>query len=101
MPARNGLLCGSSPAPRAKPPDPVRCERNALPGACLLLTQGLEQSEALQLDEFRLFRVPVIIIEKRTLLRFPYVVRIADEICSAGIGFGDQAVTTRIQELDM
>jgi endonuclease G len=53
-------------------------ERGELKARGFLLTQGLEQLEALELDEFRVFQVPLTEIEQRALLSFPQVLRDAD-----------------------
>ncbi|WNV82700.1 DNA/RNA non-specific endonuclease [Umezawaea sp. Da 62-37] len=55
-----------------------------------LLTQNLDQLEALDLDEFRVFQVAVAELEERTGLRFPAVLHEADtavpEVLGAGAG---------------
>lgn len=43
-----------------------------------LLRQHLDQIEVLDLDEFRLFQVPLAEIEQRARLRFPQALRDAD-----------------------
>ncbi|MGS2810422.1 DNA/RNA non-specific endonuclease [Nocardia sp. MW-W600-9] len=48
-----------------------------------LLTQRLDQLEALELDEFRVFQVAVAALEQRTRLRFPDAVRAADTLAVA------------------
>ncbi|MFD5179837.1 DNA/RNA non-specific endonuclease [Nocardia sp. NPDC058379] len=45
-----------------------------------LLSQRLDQLEALELDEFRVFQVSVTELEQRTRLRFPDAVRAADTV---------------------
>lgn len=45
-----------------------------------LLTQNLDQLEALDLDEFRVFQVSVTELEQRTGLHFPAALRAADTI---------------------
>ena len=49
-----------------------------LKARAFLLTQNLDQLEALELDEFRVFQTSLHEIEERTGLRFPDVVREAD-----------------------
>jgi endonuclease G len=58
-----------------------------------LLTQGLEQLEALELDEFRVFQVPVTEIEQRALLHFPQPLRDAD------LQFAAEATSTQLDSL--
>ena len=53
-------------------------ERGELKARGFLLTQGLEQLEALELDELRVFQVHLTEIEQRALLSFPQVLRDAD-----------------------
>ncbi|UKA52309.1 DNA/RNA non-specific endonuclease [Arthrobacter sp. FW305-BF8] len=53
-------------------------EDGQLKGRGFLLTQNLNQLEALELDEFRVFQVGVSEVEERTGLRFPEGLRNAD-----------------------
>ncbi|MEV6063156.1 DNA/RNA non-specific endonuclease [Nocardia asteroides] len=53
-------------------------ERNRLRAKAFLLTQHVEQLEALELDEFRVFQVPLSDIEARARLRFPAPLRAAE-----------------------
>ncbi|WP_280475070.1 DNA/RNA non-specific endonuclease [Nocardia asiatica] len=53
-------------------------EHGELKARGFLLTQSLEQLEALELDEFRVFQVPLAEIEQRASCRFPQVLRNAD-----------------------
>jgi endonuclease G len=51
-----------------------------LKARAFLLTQNLNQPEALELDEFRVYQVSLTEIEERTSLRFPEVMREADTV---------------------
>lgn len=53
-------------------------ERNRLRAKAFLLTQHVGQLEALELDEFRVFQVPLSDIEARARLRFSAPLRVAD-----------------------
>ncbi|MBP2375145.1 hypothetical protein [Paeniglutamicibacter psychrophenolicus] len=53
-------------------------EQGNLKSRAFLLTQNLNQLEALELDEFRVVHVPVAEVEERTLLRFADALRTAD-----------------------
>ncbi|CCH87939.1 DNA/RNA non-specific endonuclease [Modestobacter italicus] len=55
-------------------------EGGTLRARAFLLTQGLDQLEALELDEFRVFQTAVRELEERTGLRFPDVLRDADTL---------------------
>ena len=55
-------------------------EAAVLRARAFLLTQALDQLEALELDEFRVFQVTLLEIEARTGLRFPDVLRAADTL---------------------
>jgi endonuclease G len=55
-------------------------EADALKARAFLLTQALDHLEALELDEFRVFQVPVAEVEARTGLFFPDVLRMADTL---------------------
>ncbi|WP_067650062.1 DNA/RNA non-specific endonuclease [Nocardia harenae] len=56
----------------------VFTERGALRARAFLLGQNLAPLEALELDEFRVFQVPLTAIEQRTGVRFPAVLHEAD-----------------------
>src|SRR5690606_24264099 len=56
----------------------VYLDKGELQSRAFLLTQNLDQLEALDLDEFRTYQVTVPEIEKRTGLRFPEAVHNAD-----------------------
>jgi endonuclease G len=51
-----------------------------LKARAFLLTQNLNQLEALDLDEFRVFQMSLTEIEERTGLRFPDVLRASDDL---------------------
>jgi endonuclease G len=51
-----------------------------LKARAFLLTQNLDQLEALELDEFRVFQTSLTDLEARTDLRFPDVLRQADTL---------------------
>lgn len=51
-----------------------------LKARAFLLTQNLNQLEALELDEFRVFQTSLTDIEERTGLRFPDIMRDADTV---------------------
>jgi endonuclease G len=53
-------------------------EQGALRARGFLLTQNIDQLEALELDEFRVFQLPLTRLEDRTGLRFADAVRAAD-----------------------
>ena len=53
-------------------------EHGQLKSRAFLLTQNLNQLEALELDEFRVFQVAVTEIEERAHLRFAEELRTAD-----------------------
>ncbi|MBH0780885.1 DNA/RNA non-specific endonuclease [Nocardia bovistercoris] len=53
-------------------------EQSELKARGFVLSQNLEQLEMLDLDEFRVFQVPLADIEQRTLVRFPQALRAAD-----------------------
>ena len=53
-------------------------EQGALRARGFLLTQNLDQLEALELDEFRVFQLPLNRLENRIGLRFDGAVRAAD-----------------------
>jgi len=55
-------------------------DSGALKARAFLLTQNLNQLEALELDEFRVFQTSLTEIEQRTGLRFPDVIREADTL---------------------
>jgi endonuclease G len=55
-------------------------ENGHLKARAFLLTQNLNQLEALELDEFRVFQVNLSEIEERCRLRFPAVLRKADTL---------------------
>jgi endonuclease G len=69
-----------------------------LKARAFLLTQNLDQLEALELDEFRVFQVPVTQIEQRTKLRFPDVLRDADTL-AAPEGLDNQDPLTTIADI--
>ncbi|MCW3471700.1 DNA/RNA non-specific endonuclease [Rhodococcus pyridinivorans] len=56
----------------------VFMENGELEAQGFLLRQNLDQIEVLDLDEFRVFQVPLTEIEQRALLRFPQALRDAD-----------------------
>ncbi|WP_229581829.1 DNA/RNA non-specific endonuclease [Rhodococcus rhodochrous] len=56
----------------------VFVENGELKARGFLLSQNLDQLEVLDLDEFRVFQVPLTEIEQRALLRFPQALRDAD-----------------------
>ncbi|MEV0354936.1 DNA/RNA non-specific endonuclease [Nocardia sp. NPDC050697] len=56
----------------------VFAERGALRARGFLLGQNLAPLEALELDEFRVFQVPLTALEERTGVRFPDVLHGAD-----------------------
>ncbi|QGV81748.1 DNA/RNA non-specific endonuclease [Streptomyces ficellus] len=58
----------------------VYCEDGALKCKAFLLTQNLDVSEALELDEFRVFQVKLSEVQKRTGLRFPTAMKNADTL---------------------
>ncbi|WP_106277999.1 DNA/RNA non-specific endonuclease [Geodermatophilus tzadiensis] len=58
-------------------------EAGALKARAFLLTQSLDQLEALELDEFRVFQVTVAEIEARCGLRFPDVLQEAQPLAPA------------------
>jgi endonuclease G len=68
-------------------------EQGQLKSRAFLLTQNLNQLEALELDEFRVFQVSVTEIEARTRLRF------ADELRTADTFVAPEAIGDR-QPLD-
>ena len=53
-------------------------EQGQLKSRAFLLTQNLNQLEALELDEFRVFQVAVTEIEERTHVRFAGEMRVSD-----------------------
>lgn len=53
-------------------------ENGGLKARGFLLSQNLDQLEVLDLDEFRVFQVPLTEIEQRALLRFPQALHDAD-----------------------
>ena len=53
-------------------------EGGRIKARAFLLTQDLDQLEALELDEFRVFQVALPELEERTGLRFPDILRDAD-----------------------
>ncbi|WP_437064617.1 DNA/RNA non-specific endonuclease [Streptomyces sp. enrichment culture] len=55
-------------------------ENGQLKARAFLLTQNLNQLEALELDEFRVFQVNLSEIEERCRLRFPAALRKADTL---------------------
>ena len=55
-------------------------ERGQLKARAFLLTQNLDQLEALELDEFRVFQTSLAELEARTGLTFPDVLRDADTL---------------------
>ncbi|MFD9100289.1 DNA/RNA non-specific endonuclease [Streptomyces virginiae] len=55
-------------------------EQGQLKAKAFLLTQNLNQLEALELDEFRVFRVALSEVESRGRFRFPAVLRNADTL---------------------
>ncbi|MCC9711618.1 DNA/RNA non-specific endonuclease [Streptomyces sp. MNU76] len=55
-------------------------ENGRLKAKAFLLTQNLNQFEALELDEFRVFQVSLSEIEERCHLRFPTALRTADTL---------------------
>jgi endonuclease G len=55
-------------------------EETQLKARAFLLTQNLDQLEALELDEFRVFQTSLPELEERTGLRFPDVLRDADTL---------------------
>ena len=56
----------------------VFVEKGALKARAFLLTQNLDELEALALDEFRVYQVTVGEVEERTGLRFADEIRVAD-----------------------
>ncbi|MFF3182754.1 DNA/RNA non-specific endonuclease [Rhodococcus pyridinivorans] len=56
----------------------VFMENGELEARGFLLSQNLDQLEVLDLDEFRVFQVPLAEIEQRARLRFPQALRDAD-----------------------
>ncbi|MEU7137146.1 DNA/RNA non-specific endonuclease [Streptomyces sp. NPDC046261] len=58
----------------------VFCEGGELKSKAFLLTQNLNQVEALDLDEFRVFQVSLREVEERGHFRFPAVLRKADTL---------------------
>ncbi|MGW0828658.1 DNA/RNA non-specific endonuclease [Streptomyces sp. NPDC002845] len=56
------------------------CEHGELKARAFLLTQNLDQLEALELDEFRVFQVTLTEIEDRTRIRFPGTLHKADTL---------------------
>ncbi|TWH16634.1 endonuclease G [Rhodococcus rhodochrous J45] len=56
----------------------VFVENGELKARGFLLSQNLDQLEVLDLDEFRVFQVPLTEIEQRALLRFPQALHDAD-----------------------
>ncbi|GJF30936.1 hypothetical protein KNE206_36360 [Kitasatospora sp. NE20-6] len=57
-------------------------EQGGLTAKAFLLTQNLNQLEALELDEFRVFQVTLDELEERTHLRFPASLRHADTLAT-------------------
>jgi endonuclease G, mitochondrial len=55
-------------------------EGGKLSARAFLLTQNLDQLEALELDEFRVFETSLAELEARTGLSFPRVLRDADTL---------------------
>ncbi|MGW1786843.1 hypothetical protein ACWCQQ_48500 [Streptomyces sp. NPDC002143] len=55
-------------------------ELRPLKGKAFLLTQNLDQLEALDLDEFRLFQVTLAELEQCTQLLFPAALRKGDTL---------------------
>jgi hypothetical protein len=55
-------------------------ESGRLKARAFLLTQNLDQLEALELDEFRVFQTSLAELEARTGLAFPRVLRDADTL---------------------
>ena len=53
-------------------------ENGRIKSKAFLLTQNLDQLEALELDEFRVFQVTLVEVEQRCHLRFPDELRAAD-----------------------
>ena len=53
-------------------------EAGVLKASAFLLSQNLDQLEALELDEFRVFQVSMAELEKRTAVRFPDAIHQAD-----------------------
>ncbi|BDU06765.1 DNA/RNA non-specific endonuclease [Nocardia cyriacigeorgica] len=64
----------------------VYLDKGELQSRAFLLTQNLDQLEALDLDEFRTYQVTVPEIEKRTGLRFPEAVHNADTATTESTG---------------
>jgi endonuclease G len=55
-------------------------EAGTLKASAFLLTQNLDQLEALELDEFRVFQVSLADLEERTKVRFADPIRAADTL---------------------
>jgi endonuclease G len=55
-------------------------EQGQLKSRAFLLTQNLNQLEALELDEFRVFQVALSEVESRGRFRFPTALRRADTL---------------------
>ncbi|MBA2949673.1 hypothetical protein [Streptomyces himalayensis] len=55
-------------------------EQGQLKSRAFLLTQNLNQLEALDLDEFRVYQVALSEVESRGRFRFPAVLRKADTL---------------------
>jgi endonuclease G len=55
-------------------------ESGQLKARAFLLTQNIDRLRALELDEFRVFQLPLAELEERTGLRFPDVLKAADTI---------------------
>ncbi|WP_354644048.1 DNA/RNA non-specific endonuclease [Kitasatospora camelliae] len=58
----------------------VFVEDGRLLARAFLLTQNLDQLEALELDEFRVFQISLSELEERVNLRFPVALRRADDL---------------------
>ncbi|NEA31015.1 DNA/RNA non-specific endonuclease [Streptomyces sp. SID13031] len=56
----------------------VFAEAGVLKASAFLLTQNLDQLESLELDEFRVFQLPVAELENRTDVQFPAAIHSAD-----------------------
>jgi len=54
-----------------------------LKARAFLLTQNIDRLEALELDEFRVFQLPLAELQERTGLRFPDVLKAADTVPEA------------------
>jgi endonuclease G len=72
----------STPSPRVNrscsSPILAFIEQGQFKSRAFLLTQNLNQLEALELDEFRVFQVAVTEIEERAHVRFANALRVSD-----------------------